>query len=151
VALAGTSGVQVDAHAHSGQRATAQAGSDPDTTVTFAVTSGALTMTAPSAANLGSGAPGSTISGALGSVSVSDNRALLSASWTVTASASNFTTGTGTPAETIPAGDVSYAPGVTGSSGSGDNSASWDPTISVAVPVAAVNGTYTGVISHSVS
>jgi hypothetical protein len=100
---------------------------------------------------------------------------LLNASWTVTASSTNFTTGTGTPAETIPAGDASYAPGtvtttgtitttasditlsnspqtvVVGSSGSGDNSASWDPTVSVAVPAAAVNGTYTATLTHSVS
>ena len=61
--------------------------------------------------DLGSGAPGTTISGALGPVTLTDDRALLSASWTVEASASDFTTGGGTPAETIPAIDVSYDPG----------------------------------------
>jgi hypothetical protein len=156
-------------------RAAAQAAGDSATTVTFAVTSGLLTISTPTASNLGSGAPGSTISGPLGTVTVTDNRALLNASWTVTASSTNFTTGTGTPAETIPAGDASYAPGtvtttgtitttasditlsnspqtvVVGSSGSGDNSASWDPTVSVAVPAAAVNGTYTATLTHSVS
>jgi hypothetical protein len=150
-------------------------GSDPDTTVTFAVTSGLLTITAPTASNLGSGAPGGTISGALGTVTVTDNRALLSASWTATASSTNWTTGTGTPAETIPASDANYDPGpvtttgtitvtptditlsnspqtvVSGSSGTGDNSASWDPTVSVVVPSAAVTGTYTAVLTHSVS
>ena len=35
--------------------------SDPDTTVTFTVTTGALTMTAPATADLGPGAPGTTI------------------------------------------------------------------------------------------
>jgi hypothetical protein len=153
----------------------ARAGSDPDTTVTFAVTSGLLTMTAPTAASLGSGAPGSTISGALGTVQVTDNRALLNASWTVSASSSNFTTGTATPAETIPVGDATYAPGtvtttgtisvtpstitlsnspqavMTASSGNGDNTASWNPTESVAVPVTAVTGTYTSTLTHSVS
>jgi hypothetical protein len=161
---------------HAGQAAAnVRAGSDPGTTVTFAVTSGLLTLTAPTAASLGSGAPGSTISGPLGTVTVNDNRALLNASWTVTASSSNFTTGTGTPAETIPAGDATYAPGtvtttgtitvtpssitlsnspqtvMTGSSGNGDNSASWDPTVAVAVPSAAVTGTYTATLTHSVS
>ena len=50
---------------------------DPNTTVTFAVTSGALSMTAPATANLGSGAPGTTISGELGAVTVTDDRAAL--------------------------------------------------------------------------
>jgi hypothetical protein len=155
--------------------AAARVGSDPDTTVTFAVTSGLLTMTAPTAASLGSGAPGSTISGALGVVQVTDNRALLNASWTVSASSSNFTTGTGTPAETIPVGDATYAPGtvtttgtisvtpntitlssspqavMSASSGAGDNTAAWNPTESVAVPVAAVTGTYTSTLVHSVT
>jgi hypothetical protein len=151
------------------------AGGDPDTTVTFAVTSGLLTMTAPTTANLGSGAPGTTIAGALGTTVVTDNRALLTAAWTATASSTHYTTGTATPAETIPATDVSYTPGaitttgtitatgfaitlsgtpqtvVTGTAGVGDNSASWDPALSVAVPAAAVTGTYSGTLTQSVS
>lgn len=151
------------------------AGSDPDTTVTFAVTTGALSMSAPVTADLGSGAPGTTISGALGPVVVTDDRALLSAAWSATASATDFTTGSGTAAETIPATDVSYAPGaitttgfvtatgtditlsgsaqivVAGTGIVGDNTASWDPAISVAVPAAAVGGVYTGTLTHSVS
>src|ERR1700722_17466618 len=86
-------------------------GGDPDTTVIFTVTSAALTMTAPTTVSLGSGAPGTTISGAVGSVLVTDDRALLSATWTVHASASDWVTGAGTPAETIPASDVAYDPG----------------------------------------
>ena len=152
----------------------ARAGSDPGTTVTFAVTSGLLTMTAPTAASLGSGAPGTTISGALGTVTATDNRALLNASWTVTASTSNFTTGTGTTAETIPASDATYAPGsvattgtssvtpsditmsnspqtvMSASSGAADNTAAWNPTVAVAVPSAAVTGTYTATLTYSV-
>jgi hypothetical protein len=151
------------------------AGGDPDTTVTFAVTTGALTLTAPASATLGSGAPGTTISGQLGTVTVTDSRALLVASWTTTASSTDFTTGGGTPAETIPAADATYTPGtvtttgtittstsvitlsgtpqtvVTGSAGVGNNTASWNPTIAVAVPSAAVGGTYTGTLSESVS
>jgi hypothetical protein len=86
-------------------------GVDPDTTVTFTTTSGELSMTAPVSADLGSGAPGTTISGALGPVTVTDDRALLSASWTATAAASDWTTGAATAAETIPASDVGYDPG----------------------------------------
>jgi hypothetical protein len=150
---------------------------DPDTTVTFTVTSGALTMTAPASANLGSGAPGTTISGAIGAVTVTDDRALLSAAWTATASSTDFTTGGGTPAETIPVGDVTYDPGsitsttgtitvtpasaitlsgtaqtvVTGTDGVGNNTATWDPTLAVAVPAAAVGGVYTGTLTQSVA
>jgi hypothetical protein len=36
-------------------------------------------------------------------------------------------------------------------SGSSVNSASWNPTLSVSVPAAAVAGTYTATITHSVS
>jgi hypothetical protein len=148
---------------------------DPDTTVTFAVTSGLLTMTAPASAFLGSGAPGTIISGSIGTVTVTDNRALLAASWNATASSTTFTTGGGTGPEVIPASDATYTPGaiaktgtittagstitlssapqtvVAGTAGNGDNSASWNPTIAVAVPAAAVNGTYTGVLTQSVT
>ena len=155
---------------------------DPDTTVTFTVTVGALSLTAPTSVNLGAGAPGTTITGVLGggivpgpSVTVTDDRALLSASWVATASATSWTTGAGTPAETIPATDVGYDPGaitttgtitatgtpitlagtpapvVTGTDGVGDNTATWNPTISVAVPASAVVGAYTGTLTQSVS
>lgn len=143
--------------------------------MTFTVTVGALTMSAPSSANLGSGAPGTTISGPLGTVNVTDNRALLSASWIVTASSASWTTGTGTGNETIPASAANYTPGqiqttgtitatgqaitlstsaqtvVTGSAGVGNNTASWDPTIAVAVPSTAVGGAYTSTLAQSVS
>lgn len=150
-------------------------GGDPDTSVTFSVTTGALSMTAPTTADLGSGAPGATITGALGAVTVTDDRALLTAAWTATAGASDWTTGGGTPAETIPATDVGYDPGaitttgtitatgtpitlsgtatpvVTATDGVGDNTASWNPAIAVAVPASAVGGDYTGTLTQSVS
>ena len=162
--------------------------SDPNTTVTFTVTVGALSLTAPDTVNLGSGAPGTTITGVLGggaagpSVVVTDDRALLTASWIATASASSWTTGSATPAETIPVTDVGYSVGpitttgtitatptnrpagtvagdlsgspqavVTGTAGVGDNTAGWDPAISVAVPPFAVGGIYTGTLTQSVS
>ena len=151
----------------------APAGGDPDTTLTFTVTSGLLSITAPGAVDLGSGAPGTTISGQLGPVTVTDDRALLSADWTVTASSGDFTTGGGTPDETIAADEAGYDPGaitstgtidatgtpitlsgtpapvVTGTDGDGDNTATWDPTISVAVPANAVGGIYTGTLTQS--
>jgi hypothetical protein len=155
---------------------------DPDTTVTFTVTStGTLSMTAPTSVDLGPGAVGSTISGPLGVVTVIDDRALDVAAWTVTASSTDWTTGIGgTATETIPAGDVTYDPGlitdsgtisttgttialansavpapdntvVAGTAGIGDNGASWTPLISVAVPGDAVAGAYTGVLTQSVA
>jgi hypothetical protein len=168
-ASAATAGPAILAHSST------QSAGDPDTTVTFTVTVGALSMTAPATADLGSGAPDTTISGALGSVVVTDDRALLGATWTTTASATDWTTGGGTAAETIPATDVGYDPGaitttpVTGlATGTpitlagtpapvvtlatdGDNTATWDPTISVAVPVTATGGVYTSTLTQSVS
>jgi hypothetical protein len=168
VASAATAGPAVLAHSSS------QAAGDPDTTVTFEVSTGDLSMTAPDSVNLGGGAPGSTITGGLGDVAVTDDRALLDASWTVNVSASNWSTGGGTLNERIPAGDVGYDPGtitptgtitvtgtpvtlsnggtnvVAGTDGVGNNAASWDPAISVAVPATAVGGTYSGIITQSV-
>jgi hypothetical protein len=150
------------------------AAGDPDTTVTFEVTTGDLSMTAPGSAELGGGAPGSTITGGLGDVTVTDDRALLDASWTVNVSAGNWSTGGGTLNERILAGDVTYNPGdisttgtitatgtpvtlsnggsnvIAGTDGVGNNTASWDPAISVAVPASAVGGTYSGIITQSV-
>ena len=143
--------------------------------MTFTVTVGALTMTAPDTANLGSGAPGATITGSLGTVVVTDGRALLGATWATTASATNWTTGVGTAAETIPATDVGLNPGaittppVTGlATGTpitlngipapdvtlatdGDSTATWDPTVTVAVPVSATGGLYSSILTQSVS
>jgi hypothetical protein len=156
-------------------RSSGPAAGDPDTSVIFSVTSGALSMSAPDSVNLGSGAPGTTITGLLGPVTVTDDRALLSANWTATASSTDWTTGGGTPAETIPATDVGYDPGsitttgtitatgtpitlantaapvVTGTDGVGNNTATWNPALAVAVPASGVGGTYTGTLTESVS
>lgn len=153
-----------------------------DTTVTFTVTTGTLTITAPPTATLPDGAPGTTITGTVGPVTVTDNRALLAAAWTATASATAWTTGAATTAETIPVSDIGYAVGpitttgtitatgtdlpagiaigdlsgtpqpvVVGTAGVGDNSATWNPALSVAVPASAVGGAYLGTLTHSVS
>lgn len=161
--------------------APADAASSGGTTTTFVVTSGSLGITVPATANLGSGAPGTAISAALGAVTVNDARALLTAAWTATATSTSFTTGGGTTPETIANTAISYWSGpATATSGTGtftpgqanagaaqamnatvtaftltagvgNNSATWNPTIVVAVPAAAVGGTYTGTITHSVA
>jgi hypothetical protein len=144
---------------------------DPSTTITFVVTSGALTLSVPVSASLGSGAPGTTISAPIGPCTVTDDRALVSASWTVTAAQTDFANG----ASTIPATAATYTPGtvtttgtitvtpstvtlsntaqtvLTGTAGVGNNTASWDPTIAVNVPASAVGGTYTGTLTQSVA
>jgi hypothetical protein len=146
--------------------------------VTFSVNTGALTITAPASVNLGAGDPGATITHNLGgNVVVTDLRATLGGTWTATASSTDWTTGAGTPDETIPAADASYTPGtitVTGTSNAaaqghnltalsgdpanvitatvtGNNTATWDPTIAVAVPDAAVGGIYTATLTQSVA
>ena len=132
-------------------------------------------MTAPTAATLatGTGNPGTSISGLVGPDVVTDTRAALAATWSVTASSTNFTTGGGTTPETIPVGDATYTPGtifttgtvtatgtpitlsgtatpvVTGT-GVGNNTATWNPTETVAIPAAAVGGGYTSILTHSV-
>jgi hypothetical protein len=141
------------------------------TSVTFTLTSGALSMSVPVSANLGSGAPGTDISAPIGAANVTDDRALLSASWTVTVASTDFANG----GSTIPATDADYTVGtitttgtitvtgtnvtmsnspqvvLTGSAGVGNNTASWDPTITVHAPAGAVSGSYTGTVTHSVA
>ena len=150
-----------------------------NTVVTFEVTVGALGITAPGTVDLGPGIPGDVINGSLGDVVVTDDRANLSATWTATASSTDWalTGGGGTPAETILAGDVTYDPGtvtvvptgaisvtstsitlsgsavtvVAATAGVGNNTVTWDPALQVTLPSAAVGGTYTGTITDSVS
>ena len=150
-------------------------GGDPATTVTFAVTTGAISLTAPVSADLGTGAPGTTITGTAGPVVVTDDRAADDSGWAVTASASDWTTGTGTTPETIPATDVTYDPGSITTTGTvsttgtpitlantpatvvtatgifGDNTATWTPALAVTVPATAVGGTYTATLTQSLT
>jgi hypothetical protein len=124
---------------------------------------------------------GGTVSAQLGTVTVTDNRGALAGAWTASVSSTDFTTGGATANETIAKGQVTYWSGTaTASSGVavftpgqplaanaqalgvsrtafsasaivGNNSASWNPTLTVNVPAAAVAGDYTGTITHSVA
>ena len=149
---------------------------DPGCTATVSIIAGALTISVPLNAFLGATDPGGSINAGLGTVEVTDNRGF-GADWTVTVSATDFTTGDGTPAETIPVGDASYdisslsqttgsatfsSVPHTGSSAAtqavvsvtnvaGNTFAAWDPLINVSVPATAVGGPYTATITHSVS
>lgn len=161
----------------------ADAAQTGNTTVTFAITAGSLNITVPATVNIGSAAPGGSITGQLGAVQVTDQRGLLVSTWTTTVTSTAFTTGGATAAETIPVSAVKYASGPTTATtgvgvftpgqantaaaatltsttglnamqltlGVGNNSATWNPTLVVAVPAAAVAGTYTGTVTHSVA
>jgi uncharacterized repeat protein (TIGR01451 family) len=150
--------------------------SDPHCSATVTVVAGVLSISAPATADLGAAAPGGTASAGLGIVRVTDNRAGL-AGWTATVSSTDFITGGGTAAETIPVHDVLYLiNGFASTTGSatftrtpmtglstaaqavvtatnvhGDNSVTWNPVIRVSVPSGAVAGTYSATITHSVS
>ncbi|MGH2705985.1 MAG: hypothetical protein ACRDJ4_13105 [Actinomycetota bacterium] len=149
-----------------------------DTITTFSLTGGSLTVSAPATKNLGSAATGSaSISTTLGNVTVTDARGLLGGSWTASVSSTNFTTGSATANETINKSNATYLSGTATTSGVatftpgqlvaedlstsrtaysaavivGNNSATWNPTVTVNIPAAAVAGTYTGTITHSVA
>ncbi|MGA5823861.1 hypothetical protein ACPC54_39180 [Kitasatospora sp. NPDC094028] len=148
--------------------------------ITVIPTTGTLSISVPATTGLGTAAPGGTLSAALGTLTVTDGRGLATSTWTATVSATNFTTGGATAAETITTSNDSYWSGpatntngtVTAtpgqstassaqslgssrtaftSSGNGNNSTSWAPTLVVNVPAAAVRGTYTGTVTHSVA
>ena len=153
------------------------------TTTTFTLTGGSISITVPSTTvNLGSASVAAgSLTGQLGTISVNDGRGLLSGGWTSSVTASKFTTGAGTAAETIVATNVEYWSGAatatsglgsligaqlsaglavvvnaaqtafTGGSLIGNNAASWDPTLIVSIPAASVVGTYTGTVTHTVA
>ena len=144
---------------------------------TVTVTGGALSITVPSdAGNLGTRSDtvlGGTISGPLGVVQVSDARSAAAGSgWVASVIASAFTPPAG-PA--IAASAVAYTAGtitkvgtatftandpsnltgvvaaVTATGITGDNSATWNPTITVTVPGGVAAGVYSATITHSVA
>ncbi|MCG5472238.1 hypothetical protein LADH09A_006276 [Micromonospora sp. LAH09] len=153
------------------------------TTVTFEVLAGTLDIDAPASADLGDGAPGGTITGQLGTVTVTDSRGAADASWVASVTASVFQTGGGTPPETVlpeeidywsgpltaSTGNGTFTPGqptagdaaplssgtpltaFTHSGGTGGNTASWNPTLVVNVPLDSIAGVYTGTVTHSVA
>jgi hypothetical protein len=149
-----------------------------ETTATFTVTGGSLSISVPSStADLGTRANtqnGGTISGSLGQVQVLDARtAAAGSSWVasvisttfvptpgtaIAASAVSYTAGTitetGTSVTTAndPGNLTGVTPAVTASAITGDNTATWNPTIHVVVPggIAGASTTYTATITHSV-
>jgi hypothetical protein len=144
---------------------------------TVTLVGGGLSITAPSdAGNLAStsnGVGAVTISGQLGQVQVTDSRGAPTGSgWTATAISTAFTPMAG-PA--IGAGSVRYtagtitkvgtatytandppdltgvAPVITAEAITGDNTATWNPTIHIVVSANMAAGVYSGTITHSIS
>jgi hypothetical protein len=74
---------------------------------------GGLAIMIPTAGiSLGSGVPGGQLSRSLGAVTVANNRTTGTHTWTATVTASHFTTGGGSPAETITNANVFYWSGL---------------------------------------
>jgi hypothetical protein len=146
------------------------------TTATVTVTGGSLSITAPTVAgNLGSRAntvAGGTISGSLGVVQVNDARSAAAGSgWVASVISTAFTppsgpaiaasavsysggaitkTGTATFTANNPEDLTAVVPAVTATGITGDNSASWNPSITVTVPGGVAAGVYSATITHSV-
>jgi hypothetical protein len=155
----------------------AQSSTSQDTTTLFSLTGGSLSITAPPTANLGAGTTSSTtLSGQLGNVVVTDNRGQ-NTIWTAKVHSTPFTD-TSNNSHVIPASAVSYSPGAlvtsTGVAGDvftpgaggalsatdqtaysatvdGDNSATWNPTLTLTVPMGAAAAQYSGTVTHSVA
>ncbi|MEA2190806.1 MAG: hypothetical protein QOI73_927 [Solirubrobacteraceae bacterium] len=146
------------------------------TTATVTITGGSLSISVPTdAGNLGTRANtvlGGTISGSLGEVVVSDARSAAAGSgWVASVISTAFTPSAG---PTIGAAAVAYSagpitklgtatynatdqpnltgvvPAVTATGITGDNSATWNPTIAVTIAGGKAAGVYSATITHSV-
>jgi hypothetical protein len=155
----------------------ASAATSGTTTATVTVVGGFLSITVPPVAgNLGTRTNtvlAGTISGPLGAVQVDDARSaaagsgwvasVISTAFTppagpaIAASAVGYTAGTITKVGTAtytandPPNLTAVVPAVTASGITGDNSATWNPTINVAVPGGMAAGVYSATITHSVA
>ena len=142
-----------------------------DTTTTFSLTGGTLTLSVGGNAALtdeASGVDANTITGTLGVVTVTDGRGG-TAGWVTSAASSTFT-GTGLSVSD----GVAYTNGTVSTTGtvtvdpvtaqsltavaaavstatavSGNNTAAWNPTLDVSMPAGALAGAYAGTVTTS--
>ena len=154
---------------------TLPASADP-TSATVTITGGVLAISVPtSAGSLGTRAntvSQGVISGPLGQVQVSDARSAAAGSgWVASAISTAFTppsgpalaaslvsytagsivkVGTATYTANDPSSLTGVAAVVTATGITGDNSATWNPTINVSVPGGMAAGVYSATITHSV-
>lgn len=142
-----------------------------DTSTTFALAGGTLAVTVQATASLTPGVSGATsVSGQLGNVSVSDSRGNKS-TWSANATSTTFTEPSGpttsssvtyaagamttTGTTTIAAGSATLLTGVAAkvagpTAVTGNNTATWNPTLTVALPSSSLAGTYSGLVNTSV-
>jgi len=146
------------------------------TPASFTLTAGTLSISAPTGSvSLGSqvvSSSGNTISGQLGTVTVTDQRGGATA-WVASVIVTAFTPTTGPAVTAIPATQVSYSAGtvtqlgvttalpattdltgvspVVNGTSTGLSTASWNPTISILLPANAAPGVYSATITHSVA
>ncbi|MEV6987111.1 hypothetical protein AB0M95_38450 [Sphaerisporangium sp. NPDC051017] len=112
-------------------------------TVTVALRADPLEITVPGSVNLGSGTAGGSISASMGTVTVTDTRGG-NPPWTATVTATNFTTGAGSPSQTISNSDVAYWSGpATASSGTGTGTPG-QPTAAQRVPLSSTVTAFSG-------
>ncbi|MBW3590882.1 MAG: WxL domain-containing protein [Actinobacteria bacterium] len=145
-----------------------------DTTTTFSLTGGALSVTAPTTAALSDAAAGAAqLSGSLGNTTVEDLRGGTTG-WAASATSTAFTGALVAPA-TIANSSVLYTGGLATTTGVvtaastavdapmnvsvaamsgtlvvGNNTATWNPGIKVNLPANALADNYSGTITHSV-
>ncbi len=179
-ALAATTGLALAALVGVAGTASAAPG-DTTTTFILTASGGLSVSPPASAALGSQATGTASITAALGSVTVADARGALLGSWTASVVSGNFTTGAASANETISKTNVSYWSGLaTANTGTavlvpgqllvankvaidtsktafsatgvvGNNTAVWDPTVIVTIPSAAVIGTYSGIITHSIA
>lgn len=173
LAVAGIAGIAGPAHA-------AITG-DTSMTFTLSGGTLAITVPSSKALGSVATGTATTASAQLGTIAVTDTRGALLGSWTASVSSSDFTTGASTANETIAKANADYWSGAaTATTGTGvfgpgqllvankvtlatsrtafsasalvgNNTASWNPTVNVTIPSAAVAGDYTGTITHSIA
>jgi hypothetical protein len=155
--------------------APASAADTADTVVTFAITGGGLSISAPTGTvaitPVTASASAQTVNTDLGNVVVTDLRGATTG-WVATVKAADFVNGS----ITVPAAAAAYtsanatvggtvsiahtdrtpmattlATVQTATSVSGANSGTWDPNIAVTIPAGALVGTYTSTVVHAVT
>jgi hypothetical protein len=157
----------------------AHAANTGNTTTTFSLTAGTLDITVPATATLGSTTTGaaSLANQALGAVTVTDGQGSLVSGWTATVASTDFVTGGSTANEKVVKANVAYTagagtallgqvgafvPATPGTAlaaattagtwtGVGNNTVTWNPSVTFTLIPSQVAGTYTGTITHSVA
>ena len=151
------------------------------TTATFTITGGTLDIVVPAstvALATGDISAGDVLASAQpGAVSVTDTRGALLGNWTTGVSSTDFVTGGATANEKVAASAIAYSSGAAATTGTGaftvgllttleptaprgtagsyvgegNNSATWNPTLTFTLGAQQVVGTYTGTVTHSVA